>query len=205
MVGQSGFPAVSGLPSRTPRPDGLRRFVGTTPSSDFPEAYMAVVRGCPCTARPGRVSPPGTSGISRFPRVELLDMLRVCDTARASDDSRITPSVVLPSPRHNGVGLWKEVSVLNGWPVHAAVNASPATLRAACAGCLAAPADASLAVIVVRYSFRCGGLAPLVPRRLLPAHCVPFIPPPFIPAFGIHYFSGPSTQVGGSFPGAWVT
>ena len=65
--------------------------------------------------------------------------------------------------------------MLNGWPAHAAVNASPATLRAACAGSLVEPADASLAVIVVRYSFRCGGLAPLVSRRLLPAHCVPFV------------------------------
>jgi hypothetical protein len=73
----------------------------------------------------------------------------------------MTPSVVLPSPRHNEVGHWKKISVLNGWPAHAAVNASPATLRAACAGCLVAPADASLAVIVVRYSFRCGDLHPL--------------------------------------------
>ena len=54
----------------------------------------------------------------------------------------------------------RAVSALNGWPAHAAVDASPATLRAACAGCLVTPADASLAVIVVRYSFRCGGLAP---------------------------------------------
>ena len=79
---------------------------------------------------------------------------------------------MLPSPRHNEVGHWNKISVLNGWPAHAAVNASPATLRAACAGCLFAPADASLAVIVVRYSFRCRGLAPLVSRRLLPAHYV---------------------------------
>jgi hypothetical protein len=89
----------------------------------------------------------------------------------------MTPSVVLPSPRHNEVGHWKKISVLNGWPAHAAVNASPATLRAACTGCLVAPADASLAVIVVRYSFRCGGLAPLVSRRLLPAHCVCILKP----------------------------
>lgn len=64
------------------------------------------------------------------------------------------------------------MSVLNGWPARAAVNASPATSRAACAGCWVAPADASLADIVVRYSFRCWGLAPLVPRRLLPALCM---------------------------------
>ena len=88
MVGQSGFPAVSGLPSPIPRPAGLRRFVATQPSSDFPDTYMVVVRVCPCTTRPARLSPADTSGISRFPRVKLLGMLRVSDTASASDDLR---------------------------------------------------------------------------------------------------------------------
>ena len=133
---------------------------------------MVVVRGCPCSTRPDGVGTPGASRISRFPRVKLLGMLRVCDTARASEGIAIAPSVVLPSPRHNEVGPWNEISVLNGWPAHAAVNASPTTLRAACAGFLVEPVDASLAVIVVRYSFRCQGLSPRVSRRLLPAHCV---------------------------------
>ena len=57
---------------------------------------------------------------------------------------------------------------------HKAVSASPTTLRAARARSLVEPADASLAVIVILYTFRCGGLAPLVSRRLLPAHSVFF-------------------------------
>ena len=172
--GQFGCSDVSGLPSPKPRPVGLRRINGTTPSSDFLEACMAVVRGGPSTARPSGKRPPGTSRISRFPCVKLLGMLRVCDTARTSEDIAIAPSVMLPSRRHHEVGSWNEISVLNGWPAHAAVNASTATLRAACAGCWVAPADASLAVIVVRYSLRCRALPPLVSLRLLPAHCVYF-------------------------------
>jgi len=61
----SGFPDVSGLPSPVPRPAGLRWVIGTTPSSDFPEACMAVIRVCPSTARPGRrlcLALPGSPG-----------------------------------------------------------------------------------------------------------------------------------------------
>ena len=66
----------------------LRQFVGTTPSSDFLTACMAVVRREPSPPVPGRLPGSGTVGISRFSRVKLLGMLRVCDTASASDDLR---------------------------------------------------------------------------------------------------------------------
>jgi hypothetical protein len=160
-------------PSLTrPRSVDLRWFIGTTPSSDFPAAYLETLWVGPCVPRSRRRFALEAAGISRFPRVKRLGMLWVCDTARVPDDIVIASSVMLPSPRHNEVSPQNEISVLTGWPAHAAVNASPTTLRAACAGSLSEPADASLAVIVVRYSFRWRGLAPLVSHRLLPAHHV---------------------------------
>ena len=66
----------------------LRLFAGTTPSSDFPAAYMAVLRREPSPPVPRWFPSLGTAWISRFPHVELLGMLRFSDTAGAPDDSR---------------------------------------------------------------------------------------------------------------------
>ena len=49
---------------------------------------METVRVGPCVSRSSRSSDLETAGISRFPRVKLLGMLRVYDTASASDDVR---------------------------------------------------------------------------------------------------------------------
>src|SRR6266849_5143825 len=57
-------------------------------------------------------------------------MLRVCDSAALPDGSRMSPSCIWPSPSQHRVGTpVKVISELDGWPVCAPVNASPATLR----------------------------------------------------------------------------
>jgi hypothetical protein len=114
------FPLVDPLPSTDSAtaigPALFARFVGTTRSSDSSDTCMSAVRlGL---RRPSRDPvAAGVSEVSRFSRMEFPRMLRVSDSAALSDDSRCTPSHILPSPSPYRIGTPDEViSELNGWP-----------------------------------------------------------------------------------------
>ena len=116
--------AVAGWPTL------FARFVGTTRSSDSSKTFTPDVRLCAFSGRPSSVTREGVFEVSRFSRMEFPRMLRVSDSAASPDDSRLTPSFMLPSPSPYKVGTpIKVISELNGWPARAPVNASPASSR----------------------------------------------------------------------------
>jgi hypothetical protein len=126
------FPLVDPLPSTSSVAEGpalFARFLGTMGPSDSLKTCMSEVRQQAFSDRPLPPSGEGVSRVSRFPCVEFPHMLRVSDSAAPVDNSRLTLSVVWPSPSEDKVGTPIEViSELHGWPACAHVNASPAML-----------------------------------------------------------------------------
>jgi len=128
------FPLVGPLPStasaRGMNPRLFGCFFGTMGPSDFPPAYMSVVRLSTCSDRPIAPSAKGTDGTSRFPCKEFPRIHRVFDSAGLEQGSRLTPCSMLPSVVDNLVGVPDElISELNGWSACTPVNASPVASR----------------------------------------------------------------------------
>ena len=87
-------------------------------------------------------------------------MHRVCDSAASKDNSRLSLSVMEPSPGRDEVGMPKGlIAELNGWPACASVNASPKALRSRR---MTRGQDGSLAL-------SCTALSSATPCRFIPA------------------------------------
>jgi hypothetical protein len=136
MVPLWGIPVLlaSGLPSPFSSPPTLAGsfdgFIGTTPLSDFPGAFVSGVRPSAFPDRSAAMGAAETPGTSRFSCRRCPCMLSVCDCAESFEALPVSASPVMPSASLHGVGTreyW--ISQFNGWPALSPVNASRPTLR----------------------------------------------------------------------------
>ena len=103
----SHFPSVTSFPRRTPP---LRSQLCSPASTVLRSHLTSHQRACQLyrrrrfTDRSESKVDWETDGISRFSRVEYCGMLRFADSSASVNDSPLTTSTMLPSPRRDKVG-----------------------------------------------------------------------------------------------------